>query len=96
MDKQNIIETIRAEKAVLQSQFGVEEIGLFGSYARDMQAETSDVDILVNMKDRSMTNYFNLLDFLEAKLRAKIDLVAKHPNLSDSFLKMISKDIVYV
>ncbi|HMR17984.1 MAG TPA: nucleotidyltransferase family protein [Sphingobacterium sp.] len=83
-------------KPFLQSKFGVEEIALFGSYARGEGRPDSDIDILVKMNNRSLTNYFGLLDFLEAKLNKKIDLVTKHKNLPVDFLNLANRDIVYV
>lgn len=96
MDTKSIIETIKNEKHFLQAKFGVEEIALFGSYARGDQHPDSDIDILVKINNRSLTNYFGLLDFLEAKLNRKIDLVTKHKNLPTYFLNFVNRDIVYV
>lgn len=96
MDKNQIISSIKAEKPYLLKQFGVEEIAIFGSYARDEQQEDSDVDILVSTKIKTLNNYFSLLDYLESKIQKKIDLVTKHKRLSDRFSKLISKDMIYV
>ncbi|OFY87098.1 MAG: hypothetical protein A3F72_16450 [Bacteroidetes bacterium RIFCSPLOWO2_12_FULL_35_15] len=96
MNKESIIETIKAEKPYLQEHFGVEEIALFGSYARGEENVDSDVDILVNTKIKTLGNYFLLLDYLEAKFHKKIDLVTKHNGLSERFLRLINKDIIYV
>lgn len=96
MNKQSIIETIKTEKPYLQEHFGVEEIALFGSYARGEENADSDVDILVNTKIKTLGNYFLLLDYLEAKFHKKIDLVTKHTGLSERFLRLINKDIIYV
>lgn len=96
MDKQSIIETIRAEKPYLQTQFGVEEIALFGSYARGEEQPGSDVDILVKMNDKSLRSFIGIIDYLQNKLDRKIDLVTKHKYLSDRFLSLVNKDIIYV
>lgn len=96
MNKQGIIDSIKAEKAYLEERFGVEEIALFGSYARGEENEHSDLDILVKLKAKTLNNYFSLLDYLEAKFQKKIDLVTKHNNLSTRFLHLINKDIIYV
>lgn len=96
MNKQSIIETIKTEKPYLQEHFGVEEIALFGSYARGEENADSDVDILVSIKIKTLGNYFLLLDYLEAKFHKKIDLVTKHTGLSERFLRLINKDIIYV
>lgn len=96
MNRQTIIDTIRAEKPYLQSEFGVEEIALFGSYARGYEKSESDVDILVSMKKASYNSLMGLYIYLEKKLNKKIDLVRKGTHLSDSFLNHISKDLIYV
>ena len=96
MNKQEIIASIKAEKPYLQEHFGVEEIALFGSFARGEEKTDSDVDILVKMKIKTLRNYFALLDFLEAKFHTKIDLITKHDNMSERFIRLINKDIIYV
>jgi len=96
MNKLEIIESIKNDKPYLQEHFGVEEIALFGSYVRGEETEESDIDIMVKISIKTLKNYFSLLDYLESKFKKKIDLVTKHKNLSDRFIRIISKDIVYV
>jgi len=96
MNKQSIIETIKAEKPYLQKTFGVEEIALFGSYARGEEQADSDVDILVKMNDKSLRSFIGIIDYLQEKLHRKIDLVTKHNYLSPRFLNLINKDVIYV
>lgn len=96
MDKQTIIECIKSEKPYLQKQFGVEEIALFGSFARGEEAPDSDVDILVILKTPSYSLLMGLYAHLERKLSTKIDIVRKGPHVSERFLKYISKDLIYV
>ena len=96
MDKQSIIESIKAGKPYLQKQFGVEEIALFGSYARGEEKPDSDVDILVKLKIKTLHNYIAFIDYLQEKLKSKVDVVTKHDHLSERFMKLIGKDIIYV
>lgn len=96
MNREKIIETIRAEKPYLQKKFGVEEIALFGSFARGDEQPESDIDILVKMNDKSLRGFIGIIDFLQAKLHRKVDLVTKHKYLSDRFIQVASKDIIYV
>lgn len=57
--------------------YGVRRIGLFGSYSRGEQTETSDMDILVEFEDDEKTfdNYMDLKFFLEDLFGLKVDLV---------------------
>ncbi len=96
MTRETIIETIKAEKPYLQTKFGVEEIALFGSYARGEEQMNSDVDILVKLKTKTLRNYIGIVDFLQDKLHTKVDLVTKHNGLSERFSRLINKDIIYV
>ena len=96
MNKNNIIEIIRNEKPYLQNKFGVEEIGLFGSYARNEEKNDSDIDILVNIKTPSLASLIGISDYLQEKLKIKIDLVRKGPHLSARFLNLINRDLIYV
>lgn len=96
MGQKDIIETIRREKEYLQRQFGVEEIGLFGSYARNEQTGNSDVDVLVKLKQPSYSALMGVYAYLEKLLNRRIDIVRKGPHLSGRFMSAISKDVIYV
>jgi hypothetical protein len=41
---------LKDNKAVLENEYGVIEMGLFGSYLKGNQKEASDVDILVEFE----------------------------------------------
>jgi predicted nucleotidyltransferase len=55
-----IKEMLAKNKELLKRKFKVKEIGLFGSYVRNEQKETSDIDILVEFKETP-----TLLEFIE-------------------------------
>ena len=69
-----ILETIKPE---LQSRFGVEKLGFFGSFARNEPDRKSDVDILVELREPLGWAFFEMLDFLEEKLGKPVDLTTK-------------------
>ncbi|MFH1117138.1 MAG: nucleotidyltransferase family protein [Pseudomonadota bacterium] len=55
--------------------FGVRRLGIFGSYARGEQTETSDMDFLVEFEKKTFRNYINLKFFLENLFDRPCDLV---------------------
>ncbi len=96
MTKNEIINFLRNQKAFLQANYGVLKIGLFGSYSRDEQLSSSDIDIAVELKkENKADNYFGLLHFLEDNLSKKIDLGIES-KLREPIKKYIDKDIIYV
>lgn len=96
MNKQSIIDFIKKEKPYLNKEFGVKDIALFGSYARGEENPDSDIDILVSLKKPSFSLLIGLCSYLEKNTHSKIDLTRSGPHLSDRFLKVISKDLIYV
>ena len=45
MNRDETLKLLRAHKAILAQRFGVTELALFGSFARDQATDDSDVDI---------------------------------------------------
>jgi len=58
-------------------KYGVERIGLFGSYIKNKQTAKSDIDIVVEFEigKKTFDNYMELKFFLEDLLECKVDLV---------------------
>ena len=76
LNKQVILENLRNHREDI-SQLGVGRIGLFGSFARGDESAQSDLDFLVEFKDKSFDNYMNLREFLENLFHRRVDLVIK-------------------
>lgn len=76
LTNRKIIEILEENKYIIKD-YGVKRIGLFGSYIRNEQGPTSDVDILVEFEKGKITfdNYMDLKFFLEDLFKCKVDLV---------------------
>lgn len=77
MDKNRIIEQL---KAIDKNRFGIIELGLFGSYAKDEATEESDIDLLVKFEfKRGMYKRFcEFEEYINTVFpNKKIDLVEK-------------------
>lgn len=70
-----IEEQLRNLKPILQRDYFVETIGIFGSFANGTATENSDVDVLVSFDRQVGWEFFDLQFFLEKELNKKIDLV---------------------
>ena len=80
----------------LQARYGVREIGIFGSYVREEQKETSDVDILVEFeKPLGLLSFAGLKNYLSDLLGLEVDLVMKRA-LKPRIGKRILEEVVYV
>jgi len=91
-----LLAKLHSLKNELKQQFGIEEIALFGSYARGEADEDSDIDIAimkVNKKD-----YFKRIEakyYLEDLLQKKVD-IGYFDSIRPIIQKYIKKDLVLV
>lgn len=96
MKKKEIIDIIKNNKKELESRYGVKQLGLFGSYVKGRQRAKSDIDILVAFnRDIDLFEFLDLREYLEDKLRARIDLVMETA-LKPAIGKRILSEVEYV
>lgn len=95
MTKNDILEKLSQEKEYIQKTYEVDKIGLFGSYAKDMQTKDSDIDIYVEFKHKTFRNLAGLALFLEKLYNKKIDLLHKHKRSKGSIFDSIKKEVIY-
>jgi hypothetical protein len=90
IDIESIRRTIATHRDELHERYGVTWIGVFGSYVRDRQTASSDVDVLVTFKTPpSLLEFVALENYLSDLLGTEVDLVmrdALKPHLSRRIL----------
>ena len=95
MTKEDIINYLKVHKQELRDKYGIEAIGLFGSYARDEATPKSDIDIFVSMKP-DLFALVSLKEEIENALQTKVDIIREYKYLKPFLRQMIQKDIIYV
>jgi predicted nucleotidyltransferase len=78
----------------LEEPFSVHSIGLFGSTAKGLSNEQSDVDILVELDEPTFDHYMELKFRLEEVLDRDVDLVFKE-TLKPRLRTIIEKEVLY-
>ncbi|MGB3774422.1 MAG: nucleotidyltransferase family protein [Leeuwenhoekiella sp.] len=79
LTKVKIVAKLQALMPELREHYGVEKIGLFGSFSRDEGSENSDIDLIVTYSQRPQGwNYFSLAIYLEEVFGRKVDLTEPH------------------
>lgn len=87
---------LTTHKKELTENFKVEEIGIFGSYVKHEQKQTSDIDILVEFVEPvGLLSFVKLKNHLSELLGIEVDLVMKNA-LRPRIGKRILKEVVYV
>ena len=75
MNRDETLTLLREHKPVLAERFGVTGLALFGSFARNQAADTSDVDILVTFDGPATSRaYFGVQFYIEDLVGRRVDL----------------------
>ena len=88
------LDEIRQKAIPIAKRYGVRRLGLFGSYARGKQTESSDLDFLIGKgRIRGLLDYMGFVLDLEDAFGCHVDVVTDGINDLD-FLEGIKKDEV--
>jgi predicted nucleotidyltransferase len=95
MDKNSIIEKLKAIKPILSEKYGVTELALFGSYSRDEQKPESDIDIMVDFSKRLGMKYFDLAYFIQDAFKDVDVQVVSKGGIKTVYFESIKQDLLY-
>ena len=96
MTKDVVLTLLRAHKAALSQRFGVTQLALYGSFARDQAAADSDVDILVRFSTPpNWRQYFDAQSYLEDLLGRPVDM-ATHKDLRAEIRPFVEREAIRV
>jgi hypothetical protein len=96
MSKNDILSILRNFKKRTAGQYGILELGVFGSVARDEAGNDSDVDIFIKTATPNPFVLVHIKQDIENLLHQKVDIVRLRDRMN-SFLKgRIDKEGVYV
>ena len=96
MTRDEALAILRREKPRLSERYGVRQIGVFGSVARNEATDDSDVDIIVDVPVTDAWEYFSLVDEIKTAFPVPVDVVRLHSKLRPFFLERLARDGVYV
>lgn len=95
--RSELLSVLKSCKGGLAERFGVIDLAVFGSYAKDQQKKRSDVDLLVELETSHKTfdNYMELKFFLSRVVGGKVDLVLKD-SIRDELKTRIIREAIHV
>ena len=89
-----VIDILRSHEQEIKERFCVKRIGLFGSFVRGEETETSDIDVLVEFEDPTFRNFMNLAFFLEDLFGRRVDLLTPE-GISHRIRPYVEKEVVW-
>ena len=95
MPNQNhILSAIKAYKKKHAQEYGIEEIGIFGSYARNEATQSSDVDVFVKLKHANLFLLSRIRIELEELLGVQTDVVQLRDRMNLSLKRHIEQEAI--
>ncbi len=94
--KSDLLALVHGHQDELKS-FGVKRLGVFGSFVRSEQHDTSDVDVLVEFEPglKTFDNFMHLAFYLEDLFGRSVDLLTPE-SLSPHLRPRILREVEYV
>ncbi len=96
MEKEEVIRILKRFKDLKGADYDIVRIGLFGSGARDMAHDESDIDVVVVLGKPDMFNLIGIKQDLEEEFKCRVDLVRHREKMNPFLKKRIEKEAVYV
>ena len=99
MTSETVIQVLRDEYPYLASEYGVKRLGVFGSHAKGLATETSDVDLVVEFARPIGFKFIEFTEYLETLLGKKVDVltpVGIQGIRIERIARSIQESVVYV
>lgn len=96
IDRDETLEILRQFKGELSERYGITALGIFGSVARGQQNLTSDVDVVVKMREPNLFVLVHVKEELEEALHEHVDIVHYRERMNTFLKHRIDQEAVYV
>jgi len=93
-DQNQILSSLQKYKNKYKEQYGIEDIGIFGSYARNTAHENSDVDVFIKLKHSNLFLLSRIRIELEELFGIHTDLVQVRDKMNLFLKKYIEKESI--
>jgi uncharacterized protein len=95
-NRNQIANILNQHKELFKKNYNVEDLGVFGSFARGDNAQTSDIDILVRFSQPlGFFKFIELENYLKKLLGRKVDLVTEKA-LKPAIKNDVLREVMYV
>lgn len=95
MDRDYVLSALKVYYNCNKEKYGIEKLGLFGSFARNEAGPDSDVDILISLREPNLFTYATISRQLETVFERHIDLISEKAILKDDFRARVEKEVIY-
>ena len=96
MQQNDILQIFKRFKELNADRYNIVGLGLFGSGARGIFGEESDVDVVVILSKPDMFSLVGIKQDLEETFQCHVDIVRYRDKMNPFLKKRIEKEAIYV
>ena len=96
MDRNEVINVLRAYKQDNAKRYGILSLGIFGSVARGQSRDDSDVDVCIKTVTPDPFALVHIKEDIEQRVRHRVDIVRVREKMNPFLKERIDKDGIYV
>ena len=91
-----VLDVLRRHKEEFEERFGITELGVFGSVAKDAAKEESDVDVVITMRKPGLFYMVHIKEALEKALDRPVDIIHYRERMNELLKNRIHEEAIYV
>jgi predicted nucleotidyltransferase len=91
-DRERVLLALRDLKQEWRDSLGIEEMGVFGSFARGSATEASDLDVYVKTKSPNPYLLVHLKEAIEGRVHRKVDIVRLRERMNPLLRRRIEQE----
>jgi uncharacterized protein len=96
MEREKILSILKTYKNDFSAKYGILELGIFGSVARDEAMKESDVDICVKMETPDPFQLVHIKHDIEQIINKHVDIIRIREKMNPYLRQRIEKEAIYV
>jgi predicted nucleotidyltransferase len=96
MNKTEVINILFEFKKKNTTKYGIKNLGIFGSYAKDNADPYSDIDVVIETSKADLFMLVHLKDELEKLFNRKVDIIRYRERMNQFLKKHIDEEAIYV
>ena len=96
MNYSKILTALKHYKKENAKKYGINSIGIFGSYSTGQATEKSDIDVVIETTYPDLYTLVHIKEELEKLFKKPVDLVRNRKNMNPYLKKRIERDARYV
>ncbi len=94
--RSEILTALKRYKKESSKKYGINNIGIFGSYSTGQATDKSDIDVVIETAYPDLYTLVHIKEELEALFKKPVDLIRNRENMNPYLKKRIERDAWYV